>query len=113
MSLYAVGAAHYRAGRYKNAFEDLERAKLLDSPRRKQIPFLLAMAYHQLGRKEAGRRAFDSGLRLLREIAPPPGSDDPPGGSLLDWIHLNLTHREAKAVLGLSGNASDAAGRNP
>ena len=102
LSLYAVGAAHYRAGRYKNAFEDLERANLLGSPRRKQIPFLLAMAYHQLGRKEAARRAFDYGLRLLREIAPPPGSDDSAGGSLLDWIHLNLTHREAKAVLGLS-----------
>ena len=107
--LFVLGAAHYRAGNYERAAECLEEsdAKWGSEPT-VHNSFLRAMTYHRLGQNEKSRRCYAAGLQLLRKRSPPPGPDGLPRGALLnagalsEWQHLNMMHREAKAVLGLT-----------
>ena len=107
--LFVLGAAHYRAGNYERAAECLEEsdAKWGGEPT-VHNSFLRAMTYHRLGQNEKSRRCYAAGLQLLRKRTLPPGSDSLPNdalwntGALSEWQHLNMMHREAKAVLGLT-----------
>ena len=100
--LFALGAANYRAGRYERAVECMEESDARWGTQRTANVFFLAMAFHRLGQHEKSRKCYDIGLEVLRSAAPPPDTDDPATINLGGWLHLNVTHREAKAVLGLT-----------
>jgi WD40 repeat protein len=59
-----LGAALYRAGRYREAIETLGRADRLDEDSPTRLAFL-AMAHHRLGQREQARANFDHLHRLL------------------------------------------------
>ena len=121
--LFVLGAAHYRAGHYERAAECLEEsdAKWGSEPT-VHNSFLRAMTYHRLGPDEKSRQCYTAGLQLLRKRSPPPGPDGLPNdalsikGTVFEWQHLNMMHREAKAVLGLSdepGTNTERTGPQP
>ena len=118
--LFVLGAAHYRAGNYERAAECLEEsdAKWGGEPT-VHNSFLRAMTYHRLGQNEKSRRCYAAGLQLLRKRTLPPGSDSLPNdalwntGALSEWQHLNMMHREAKAVLGLTDEPGPNTERRP
>jgi tetratricopeptide (TPR) repeat protein len=62
-----LGAAYYRAGRYREAIETLGRADRLDKGSPAALAFL-AMAHHQFGQREQAR----AGLARLRELLDQP-----------------------------------------
>ncbi len=63
-----VGAAHYRAGHYKQAVADLEKAiglRGVDDPQCANEAFFLAMAYWQLGDYPEAKKWFDKGVAWM------------------------------------------------
>jgi hypothetical protein len=75
----ALGAAHYRLGRYQEALETLKQA----SEEEKLVPANLAfqaMAQHRLARAEAARATL---ARLRNLIRQPPGAKDAEARDLL------------------------------
>jgi tetratricopeptide (TPR) repeat protein len=91
----------YRAAQYEQAVECFVEGIARYPSQRSSLAFVLAMAYHRLGEHEKSRKAYDAGLEFLRS-AVPPGSDDLGNAQMSEWLELNIGHREAKTVLGLT-----------
>jgi Flp pilus assembly protein TadD len=69
---HGLGAALYRAGRYREAVETMGKAGRLDTGSPAALAFL-AMAHHRLGQREQARAAL---ARLGQSLDQPRGSKD-------------------------------------
>jgi tetratricopeptide (TPR) repeat protein len=97
----ALVAANYRAGRHERALAYADESKTRFGWDYGGTAFLRAMALYRLGQHEKSRKAYDAGLVMLRDQGPRvPG--EPARVALGDWLFLNVMHREAKVVLGLT-----------
>jgi tetratricopeptide (TPR) repeat protein len=65
-----LGAAHYRAGNWKEAVAALERAMQLRNGGNSYDWFFLAMAHWQLGEKDKARQWFDRAVRGMHKHFP-------------------------------------------
>ncbi|UCG88408.1 MAG: tetratricopeptide repeat protein, partial [Gemmatimonadota bacterium] len=65
-----LGAAEYRAGKFAEALESLEKSAESPSCRQTASCFFLAMTHWQLGNKEAARRAYARGVELMEQHLP-------------------------------------------
>lgn len=89
-----LGAARYRAGRYREAIETLGKADRLDKSSPAALAFL-AMAHHQLGQEEQARAVL---ARLRQILDQPRGTKD---AETLDLVH------EAQALLGPAATTTE------
>jgi eukaryotic-like serine/threonine-protein kinase len=65
-----LGYADYRAGNWKAAITALEKLKELGSPGDSMEWFPLAMAYWQLGDKDAARKTYDQAVQWMEKNKP-------------------------------------------
>jgi tetratricopeptide (TPR) repeat protein len=101
--LHALGVAHYRAGRYKQAVERLEESLKADPDWTGQpVNWLaLALAEHHLGHADKAREWFDKATQALDKDAQerPPGALTGLGMHAHDWLACLLLRREAETEL--------------
>src|SRR5262249_26460963 len=65
-----LGAAHYRAGNWKEVVEALEKGIALRAPGDTSGSFFLAMAYWQLGNKEGARKSYELAIEWMDKNQP-------------------------------------------
>jgi tetratricopeptide (TPR) repeat protein len=99
---YVLGAALYRAGRYREAVQCFEAAAKVDRPRAWDWSFL-AMAHHRLGHAGAARRCLAESAAWI-EQANRRHEDDlsrtrPAWGGWYKQVVFPLLHREAEALV--------------
>jgi tetratricopeptide (TPR) repeat protein len=73
-----LGAALYRAGRYKKALEKLTEAVRQTDAKNPAPPIrllFLAMTHHQLGQTEENRKLLDQAVQPMDQTAPLPCAD--------------------------------------
>jgi serine/threonine protein kinase/Flp pilus assembly protein TadD len=119
----AFGLAHYRAGNYEAAIENLQQSLTVDRNwlRGGHNHPVLALAYHRLGRAKEARQALDQSARLLDEwsneflrrpigdLLRTRGAAHVEGRPMLwwDWMSCWLLYREAKTVIDGAPPAED------
>jgi WD40 repeat protein/Flp pilus assembly protein TadD len=93
--LYVLGAAHYRAGQFKEAVDRLHESEKSPSWLGNFLNWpLLAMAYHHMGEIEKSREWLD---KLNRDV--PRGIENNPDMVWWDWQEFQLLRREAEALV--------------
>jgi Flp pilus assembly protein TadD len=97
-TLVVLAAAEYRAGRFEEAIRHAQQA-LDQQAARSEVAFLLALAYHRLGKHAESRMWYDIGRNELQR-ATPRNPGDPAPWAVTHWMYVNLSAREAQAVLG-------------
>jgi eukaryotic-like serine/threonine-protein kinase len=67
-----LGAAFYRAGDWRGAVTELERAETLNNDNQRKLEhFFLAMAYHRLGETEVARRHYSQAVSWMADLPTP------------------------------------------
>jgi serine/threonine protein kinase/predicted Zn-dependent protease len=97
-----AGACSFRAGRFEQAIERLQRAntRLAAS----ESCFVRAMAYHQLNESDLSREWYERGVQALRDLKSTTINDTARYAMPYNWMRLNLEYREATDLLGLHPN---------
>jgi tetratricopeptide (TPR) repeat protein len=97
-----LGAVLYRAGKYEEAIKQLEAAiKLTGRDGTAGDWLFLAMAQHQLGKKEAAREWLDKSQQWFERSDPTRRKGGfVPQLAWEQWQELDLVRREAEALLG-------------
>jgi tetratricopeptide (TPR) repeat protein len=101
--LYALGAAHYRAGQYRRAIQRLEES-IKAQPTWAAIGldwFMLAMTHHQLGHKKESREWLGKAIKWMDKL-----SESTFQGNTInlpiywhDWAECQMLRREAESLL--------------
>ena len=115
--LLAKGMLDYRAGRYQDAVDALERS-LRTMPEaapgaRATAELFTAMARHRLGRTTDARKDLDRAVMLIRERLPVATVQDLGPGGVDNWLTAHTAHREAAALMGLPAPADASPGDKP
>ncbi len=98
--LHVLGLAYYRAGKYEQAIQYLEKSNANNwtDPARSMNWLVLAMAYHQLHNVDQSEQSLKTAHDLIALAAP-----KQPGGPVdlfaPDWIEYQVLSREADALL--------------
>jgi non-specific serine/threonine protein kinase/serine/threonine-protein kinase len=102
------GLAEFRAGRFDDAAEWLEKARRLETtrPRKGRWPalfavteLLLAMSNHRLGRPDEAQAAFDRACRIIEAEVAAPDSGETSTPVFENRLICHTILREARAVL--------------
>ena len=107
---FIAGVALYRAERFDEAIDGLNRALEDDRWRAKEVVYpVLAMAYHRTGDAEQARAAFVKSEQAISDwtekiVNGPVGTTPIPW---FDWIECLLLHREASILLTQFAPAED------
>jgi tetratricopeptide (TPR) repeat protein len=103
LSTYVLGAAHYRAGNFEEAIRWSEESLRMGSGRIQQSLFL-GMAHRELGHADESRRWFASAASAIGQLSPIDGFP-----SLMEWLGIQVLHREAEALFALEQQPSPIA----
>jgi WD40 repeat protein/serine/threonine protein kinase/tetratricopeptide (TPR) repeat protein len=100
--LLCRGMADYRAGRFADAIDRLDRCVALGgkAPYRDVLAhLLLAMAHQKQGRADEARKALERARALIDQGLPKPDREGL-GSDWHDWLHCRILQREAEALVG-------------
>jgi tetratricopeptide (TPR) repeat protein len=106
-TLHGLGLAHYRAGQYELAIQNLEDSNALGwrNSGKCQNWLVLAMAHHQLGQEGEAHLCWSMALRAIPELIANKARFEgfvPYSANRVsprDWICVNVLGREAAALL--------------
>jgi tetratricopeptide (TPR) repeat protein len=94
-----AGACSYRAGRFEQAIERLQRANTPLAAA--ESSFVRAMAYHQLNEPDLSRNWYERGVKALQGFNLSTIHDTSRYAMPYNWMRWNLEYREATNLLGL------------
>jgi serine/threonine protein kinase/tetratricopeptide (TPR) repeat protein len=109
---HALGLAHYRAGHFELAIENLRESnkRVWDTTAKSQNWLVLAMCQFQLGKIEEANQCLATAENIIAEALPEktgePVDVDPP-----DWIPIQVLLREAESLLN-GGEATQQSEKN-
>jgi WD40 repeat protein/serine/threonine protein kinase/predicted Zn-dependent protease len=99
--LLCRGLADYRAGRFADAVDRLDRCLAAGgrAPYRDVLAHLvLAMAHHKQGHADDARKALEKARALVDQGLPKPDKEGL-GSDWHDWLHCRILQREAEALV--------------
>jgi eukaryotic-like serine/threonine-protein kinase len=96
--VHNLGLAQFRAGQYRAAIENLQKAAATGWGGQAADWLLQAMIHDRLGHTDEARRCIEKAKELTKEIAPVSGEDEA-RIACTDWIELNVLMREAEKLL--------------
>jgi tetratricopeptide (TPR) repeat protein len=95
--VHALALAHYRAGHYRLALEQAERA--IKTGWGAELNWLvMAMAQHQLGHDDAARRLLSNAVEAL-DKARAANPSEPVEFVASDWLEAQILRRETEAMI--------------
>jgi tetratricopeptide (TPR) repeat protein len=105
--LLVKGMADYRAGKFGNAVDPLNKTLSLEGDRRYfTLPYLkgmallfLAMAHHRLGQTDLARKALDHALELMEQKYPKIDRNEVLGPGWDEWLRFHLVRHEAELLV--------------
>ena len=98
--LHTLGLAHYRAGQFDLAIENLKEANGPNWGKmgRAQNWLVLAMTHQRLGHFDEAQQCLETARQLIAQFQPKK-PDDPVEVPVPDWIDTQVLSREAEAQL--------------